>query len=232
MQIKTISAISISDFWAGIRLHEAALRQGDLDGACGPYSIMMALILSEVLSLKQAKNLWNGSVDGRTTFSKFVKKLDALVTKGTTDDDLKSLFLAIQRVVGTPKIKKLGMSILVSAIDQSVLKGLALLSAVQHHIDTYDRPVILMLDWSSSEAHWVVAVGYQVRIKEGKQELANILTLDPGAPTGKISAWNGVLGQGGLKTRKLRYTTDDGLPTICSASQGFGFKTTKPKSVR
>lgn len=227
MQIKTISSITIADSGVGIRLHKAALRQGDLDGACGPYSLIMALILSEVLRPNQALKLWSGDLDKRTTFAKFVNDHDALVTNGMSADDLKSLFLSIQRLVGTQKINKLVMSTLVSDSDENEngLKGVPLLTAVKEHIDTSDRPVLLTLEWPNNASHWVLAIGYQCRFKNGKQELENILTLDPDAETGKINAWNGVLGQGMKTNKRLRYTKGDGVPKICSATLGVGFKT-------
>ena len=225
MYIKTISTISISE--GGRPLHEFALRQGDLDGACGPYSLMMAMLLSKALTRRQAMTLWNGPIDKRTTFAKIVSKLDALVAQGMSDDELKSLFRGIQRLVGTSKVKKLEMTNFSDEDDKSELNGLPLLNAVKIHIDEHNKPVMLTLNWNKNESHWVVAVGYQTRGIGGVNKLENILILDPDPATGKISpisAWNGVLGLGASGNKKLRYTTDDGISTRCTVSQGLGFK--------
>ena len=222
MQIKTISSISISDSWEGVQLHEIALRQGDLDGACGPYSLMMALLLSDGLSRTQAQKLWNGDADGRSKFGKWTAQADALITKGTDDADLKDLFKAIQSFVDTAKIHSLNI-VNVPVLDKTGgITSKSALSAIRDHIDNANKPVILILKWSKSTSHWVVAIGYQVRVKNGKEELAHILTLDPGSSIGKTSAWNGVLGQGAVGDRKLRYMTEDSEPCICSISKAIG----------
>lgn len=225
MHIKTISNISISE--GGCPLHEFALRQGDLDGACGPYSLMMALLLSKGLTRKQALGLWSGSIDKRTTFAKIIQKLDALVSQGMSDDDLKLLFKGIQKLVGTPKVNKLDMINLSSEADGGDLEGLPLLEVVKNHIDNHDKPVILTLNWSRNESHWVVAIGYQTRFFGGEERLENILTLDPDSRAGNISpinAWNGVLGKGASGNKKLRYTIDNGSLVKCTVTQGIGFK--------
>lgn len=46
-----------------------ALRQGDVDGACGPYSLLMALITQNVLSREEVTDL--NIQDGRTRLGKF-----------------------------------------------------------------------------------------------------------------------------------------------------------------
>jgi hypothetical protein len=227
MKITTVSTLTISDFWSGIRLHKVALRQGDLDGACGPYSLMMALLLTKVITFSQAKKLWDSNLDGRNKFAKWTKNFDALVTKGTDDADLKKLFSAIQPLINTKKAMNLKMLNLSPSNKNSNLKGESALYMVKEHIENHDMPVILVLDWSKNSSHWVVAVGYQeIRLKSGKETLANILTLDPGSSTGKTGAWNGVLGLGSFNDRKLRYMTEDTEIVTCSISQGIGFATT------
>jgi hypothetical protein len=223
MEIKTISSISISNFWVGHRLHNVVLRQGDLDGACGPYALTMALILSGAVVPSKVNKIWGDHLDGRTKLAKNIKELGTLVTKGTNRSNLISLFTAIQNHIGTVEIKKFNLEMIPSLNSKTPLKGLPLLKAVQQHISEKDQPVILQLDWSKSDAHWVVAIGYQTRMKNGKLDLANILILDPSEAAGKICAWNGVLGQGALNSKKLRYSFESDDPIICNASQGLAF---------
>jgi hypothetical protein len=223
MKIQTISNLAISDSWEGIRLNEVALRQGDLDGACGPYSLMMALLLTKVITFADAKKLWNTDPDGRNKFAKWTNQFGALLIQGTCDSDLEKLFSAIQSLVKPNRTQNLKM-VRLTPEKNSKLKGESSLYMVKNYIDNHDMPVILGLDWSRNEAHWVVAVGYQeYKSKSGKQILANILTLDPGSSIGKTSAWNGVLGLGSPKDRKLRYMTEDTEVVGCVLSQGIGF---------
>ena len=72
------------------------LQQGDLDGACGPYSLMMALLAYGAITRKDAINLWLGKVHSSTKFGKVVSKLDALIRNGTKSIHLKKLFEAIK----------------------------------------------------------------------------------------------------------------------------------------
>jgi len=65
------------------------LRQGDADGACGPYALMMALLTLGVLERKEITdmNLW----DGRSREGKFRNALishGALISSGTNGEDL------------------------------------------------------------------------------------------------------------------------------------------------
>lgn len=221
MQISTISSITLSEFWEGTRVHEVALRQGDLDGACGPYAMTTALLLMKGLSVSKAKELWNIEGDGRKMFAKWMAGYDAMFQKGTNDEDLKRLFEAIQSQIDTATIKSLAMSDL--SHHSASKNSRNALQMVRQHLDEFDKPALLVLDWSKTKSHWVVAIGYQLRNKAGKEELANILTLDPGSSISKTGAWNGVLGLGGIGDRKLRYMTDEDEPQICSLSQAIGF---------
>ena len=49
MRIQTITSLSLTESWRGVKTHEVVQRQGDLDGACGPYALMNALMLSRAL---------------------------------------------------------------------------------------------------------------------------------------------------------------------------------------
>ena len=227
MQISTISSITLSKFWEGTRVHEVAFRQGELDGACGPYAMTMALLLMNGLSVSKAKELWNIKGDGRKMFARWMAGYDAMFQKGTNDEDLKRLFKAIQSEIDTATIRDLVMSDL--SRDPASNNSRNALQMVREHLDEFDKPALLVLNWSKTTSHWVVAVGYQMRQKNGKEDLANILTLDPGSFISKTGAWNGVLGLGAIGDRKLRYMTNEDEPQICSLSQAIGFS---PKSQR
>lgn len=226
MLIKTISSLSISEFWQGRKVQEAFLRQGDLDGACGPYSLMMALILSGAISRSKAEAIWGGGIDGRTTFAKFIKDLDTLFAKGVTDKVLMALFAHIKKMIGTKRINNLSLVNLDKTKKSGQPENTSFLHAVRSHIDEHDRPVILSLKWSRTEAHAIVAIGYQLKTTNSGETLAHILTLDPGSNIGVISAWNGVLGQGEMGSKKLFYATEDGGEEKCTVQGAIGLVST------
>lgn len=226
MLIKTISRLSISDFWEGEKIQEVFLKQGDLDGACGPYSLMMALILSGAINRTRAEQLWLGKVDGRTTFAKFIKDLDVLFSNGISDEKLLELFTHIQKLINTKNINNLALVNIDNKSKNGQPKNTSFLHAVKDHIDEFDRPVIVGLQWNSNDAHFAVAIGYQLKVDAYGEKLAHILTLDPGSDIGKISAWNGVLGQGEIGSKKLVYATEDGQVNKCTVDGGIGIIST------
>ncbi|MGV8371128.1 hypothetical protein C0046_07735, partial [Pseudomonas aeruginosa] len=68
------------------------LRQGDMDGACGPYCLVMAMLVRGQLRRRQAKGLER--VDSRSRYGRLMKALDQhgpLLRVGTTGVDLLEL---------------------------------------------------------------------------------------------------------------------------------------------
>lgn len=64
-------------------------RQGDLDGACGPYSLLMALVTNGIIRREEASYM--GLRDGRTRLGKFHNRLTefgGLISNGTDEFDL------------------------------------------------------------------------------------------------------------------------------------------------
>ena len=68
------------------------LRQGGLDGACGPYCVVMALITLGVMCSHEARNMyqWHGNSRERR-FRTAIRNLGALVSEGTDNRDMLSL---------------------------------------------------------------------------------------------------------------------------------------------
>jgi hypothetical protein len=223
--IRTISNLAISEVWDDTTtLHKISLRQGDLDGACGPYALMMALLLADSgLKRSDAIKLWEEEEDGPTKLATWTKKFTALISLGTNEDDLNDLFLEIQTFVGTKKINNLCLEQI--SISENSLKGVRSLLSIRDHIDTYDKPILIGINWSKNQGHWVVAVGYQLAKGKSGEQVANILTVDPSQNASKISPWNGVLGLGHHNDKKLRYLTEE-YNDKCDVeeSQCFGFK--------
>lgn len=163
------------------------LRQGDLDGACGPYCVLMALL---ILGLADRDTVTVfGLADQRSSIGKLVTRMTegwgTLFHEGTSLDDLAEMLNGLFR-------RKLTATTCATSgvecrrfVERSILDG---------------APVILGIS-SADVAHWVVVVGLEYWVDEdGGRELSRLLLLDPGDPAPTVSAWNGVLearGSGG-----------------------------------
>lgn len=155
------------------------LRQGDIDGACGPYCICMALIAANVLTRDAVTDL--GSADGRSREGRFRDALHAfgaMSVDGTSDDDLlwladffKSRGLAARQVSGNKR---------------------AVFNEVVSAIDTGGLPIIKVL-WQGGGRHWLLGVGYQGTEFDSSFQATHLLALDPGQPNPTCSMWNAVI---------------------------------------
>ena len=203
------------------------LRQGDLDGACGPYALMMAMIAYGAITRKDAIALWLGKLKSSTKVGKVISSLDALLRDGTEAKHLTELFEATQaysRLNGLACNGKL-QDLRISEIKD---RGQQLFKTVYSSIDK-GFPLILCLEWGRNDAHWVVAVGYQSFKKDHENplveiKLETILVLDPGASFSATSAWNGVLSvQPEKGALPFQYWTNDITDTQCDADGGLSF---------
>lgn len=74
------------------------LKQGDMDGACGPYCLMMALLINGAVEMEDVNDLWNIKLSSR--LGKLVKAMrehDTLFTNGT---DIKDIVLMVDNSFG------------------------------------------------------------------------------------------------------------------------------------
>ncbi|HHF0294284.1 hypothetical protein [Pseudomonas aeruginosa] len=155
------------------------LRQGDLDGACGPYCMVSALIALGLMTRKSAKNMdrW----DGRTREGRFRDALYAfgvLSSEGTNGDDLQWL---------TDHFKGVGLQArYVEGVKKQVFNNVA------DAIESGDMPII-GVEWPGGGGHWMLAVGYQGAMIEDELQLTHLLCLDPNQELPKVSLWNAVL---------------------------------------
>lgn len=174
-------AITSSGPVSAVNQEEVHLRQGDLDGACGPYCMVTALISLGLLSRAEAVNMdqW----DGRTREGRFRDALmafGALTAEGTTGADL--LWL-------TDFFKSKGLSAeFISGSKKQIFEQ------VTDSIEKGKLPVI-GVNWQGGGAHWLLAVGYQgiAQDKDDEPQLTHLLCLDPGQEAPKTSLWNAVL---------------------------------------
>ena len=220
MRIQTITSLSLTEHWNGVNAHSVAKKQGNLDGACGPYALMNALMLAGRLTEKQVTGLWASPVDRRTLFGKWSQRTHALVSDGTEIKDLVELLQGIRQ-----KLKQLPALDLVpikleSRQDGKMLGGLR---AIQEWMDVNHQPVMANLQWNRHGAHWVVVIGSQFHERDGEYKLANLLVVDSEENAFRTQAWNGVLGLGSVDAKRLRYTVashEESIP--CDLVGAFG----------
>ena len=183
--------------WTHQDKFSVSLTQGDLDGACGPYALMMTLISLGAISKKEAVKIWGDPIDQRTKLAKAMKSLDTLLRTGTSSTDLIQLLGAIQHYFrsGHSKLKLV-------TYEETSLKGKALVSYCVGKIKN-SEPVILGLDWRGKGAHWVTVIGYQ---ENDENKIESLLVLDPSSPMRDTSAWNGVIDVFNVSAGKKPYT--------------------------
>lgn len=156
------------------------LRQGDLDGACGPYCLFSALITLGLLQrddLLENMALWKGSSRGGR-LRDALKKFGVLSSDGTFGWNLVEL---------TSYYKRKG---LITKHDEASKKQV--MQTVCGAIDAGGLPII-GVDWPGGGGHWLLVVGYQ-GVKDGDHlQRTHLLCLDPSLESPKASLWNAVI---------------------------------------
>ena len=135
------------------------LKQGSLDGACGPYCLFMALLIVGAVSNKELDELWHIKLN--TRLGKLIKAMrehDTLFSDGTTIKELKKL------------LSKSFGKIIDTEINES--SGKSIIPFVINHLQQ-DVSVIVGIK-NKDMAHWLLAVGF-----EKKDKVTKILFLDP-----------------------------------------------------
>jgi len=156
------------------------LRQGQLDGACGPYCLISALITLGMMGRDDVtENMcrWKGSSrEGR--FRDALYAFGVLNSEGTEGSDLlwltdffKRKGLAARHVQGT---KKQVFNEVAGAIEAGCLP-------------------IVGVAWPGGGGHWMLVTGYQGVEIDGDFQLTHLLCLDPGQESPKASLWNAVV---------------------------------------
>lgn len=153
--------------------------QGTLDGACGIYSVVTAMVAGGVISRDEAINAWSTIPDGRTRLANATVHLPALVQDGTDETDQIKLIKALEWHIRKTKTCKPEL------ID---LSGKKLFPEIIGRIDR-SIPVIIHLNWEGSGAHAAVVVGYEFE----DNDVYHLLTIDPGYNISRVQLWNAVL---------------------------------------
>lgn len=152
---------------------KAHLRQGELDGACGVYSMMMCLVMEKIIKrniiINPPQNLRRNTSDGRLV-SFFLEKKGMIIDGYYLDKleaDLKSAF---NKKVST-----------------TYYDGPNLIDEILDQLDN-NHPVEIQFDRIRKYGHFVVVIGYQ---KENSY--VDLFCLDPGYPMNELQIWNNVL---------------------------------------
>lgn len=190
------------------------LRQGDADGACGPYALMMGLLTLGVLERSEITemNAW----DGRSREGKFRNAMvahGALISSGTTGEDLARLAqhfrgsgIEAEHVAGS---KKNLVKLILKALDS---EGIPLIG----------------VSWSKHSGHWMMVVGHQGYEHEGQYQLTHLLCLDPATEAPRTSLWNAVIEvftEDGASVSGGLYSSNhwgtDGHPSACKLDEAI-----------
>lgn len=181
--IKIIKDLDITTFGVSVfnrKWQPVHLQQGDMDGACAVYSMMMNLLILKVLTRNQVVSL-NTTFKGNTAKGRLFKEF--FVTEGLCRDGF--YFSEIK--------EKLSHSFAIE-VTSSALQYTASLSDQTSFVEELktaidsDTPLITALSFKGG-AHAVFAIGYE----EQKDVVKKIFCLDPGYAISPTSFWNGVI---------------------------------------
>lgn len=163
---------------SGRSLQKAHYKQGDLDGACGAYSISIVLNL---LGVFEADNLYSDSdsekVDNRKAEWRLI---NALNEQGLYRDGLDSS--EIQEILSENYSKYV-------TTQCAIKKEHDLVELATAWLDK-NIPAIVRISYDNNNSHWVVAVGYGI---DENENVCALLTLDPGNDSPTYCLWNGIL---------------------------------------
>ena len=167
------------------RKEEVFLQQGDMDGACSIYSMMMSLIACTAIKRDVATDIWK-HIDGRTREARlinaFFKGKDGMFRDGMY---LKDLADRLDKEYGTKVYvnynseednEEMSHSEFISKLCEDLRDGLACLIGIDYQKDEC--------------GHAMLAVGYE---EDEDGEIFRLFCLDPGRPIQPCSYWNAVL---------------------------------------
>lgn len=160
---------------SGRSYQKAHFKQGDLDGACGAYSVSIVL---NILGVFEADELYSDKeYDKRTAEWKLIQ---ALNEQGLYRDGLDS------REIQDLLTQNYSKYVAVQCAEKSEYD---IIKLTKKWLDD-NVPVILRIAYNTKNGHWIVAVGYAL---DENGRMTDILTLDPGNDSPKYSLWNGIL---------------------------------------
>ncbi len=195
--IKVIESLELTP--NGVRLgntQKVHLRQGELDGACAVYSLMMYLIILRIFTHKQVivgNDIKRSTSKGRI-IREFLEKQNGLIRKGLNfaNDIREGLQYAAKKIVECDYIPT----------RQETIEALA------ECIDN-NKPLMIGVDYNKIDGHALLAIGYEIR----NNKIKKIFCLDPGSDIDSTSYWNAIITLDVYANTKYRdsYLTADGV---------------------
>lgn len=171
--IKTIQQLEITNGNLTAHNENVFLRQGSMDGACGPYCVFMALIILGIVNYSQATNLW--LTKGSSKLGKLIKAMrehDVFIQNGTFVEDLETMLTqSFKKDVVTQSTSARGRKVLDFTV--ASLKN--------------NAPVIVGIR-GVDLAHWLLAVGFE----ENNGVVSKVFFLDPSASEAE-NYWNSII---------------------------------------
>lgn len=175
-KIKIINKLAVGPSGPmNINFEPVHLMQGDMDGACGPYALMMCFLINTVVTREEATNIHNA--DGRSRLGKFRNRLlefGSLCKDGTCSKNLEGLSdifkdQLLATIIHDPQTRKLAQQCI-------------------ECLDT-NNPIILGINFQGGGGHWLTVIGYE----SYDGYLTKLLVLDPGQPAPNQGLWNVVI---------------------------------------
>ncbi len=171
---KTVSNISLRGGKVLTRNTELHRKQGDMDGACAVYSVMMCLLRLGYVK-KDDLEVYN-LADKRAKKGKLLYELlenNGLIKNGFGFVELKKEIekqtrgeIVVQRKA--PRNQDNIVQLIADLIED-------------------DKTPIISVEWKTEGAHALLAIGYA---SDEEDTITKILCLDPGAEAPEVSAWN------------------------------------------
>lgn len=177
------------------KLQKVHQRQGDLDGACGAYSIVMCLLIQGVLNAEDITDIY---YDGRYAEAKIAKAIteeNGLYKDGLDIEKCEKIIRSNYSKYVTTEISKEKNEQLLPFIEAKIKESV---------------PVILRVDFKGSGSHWLVVVGIGYNEIEKPEKL---LCLDSGFSSPTYAPWNSVIDlEPRNKGYRFTYETNDNRP--------------------
>ena len=153
---------------------EVHLRQGDLDGACGVYSMMMCLVIEKIVKKDFITNVPE-SLKRNTSYGRLVSHF--LEKKG----------MVINGYEGTKELAAELQSAFKKKVDVQYFDEGNILEIIINYLKE-NHPVEIKFNRIRTYGHFVVVIGYRE-----EENFTDLYCLDPGFPMGKAQMWNNVL---------------------------------------
>ncbi|WP_044264280.1 cysteine peptidase family C39 domain-containing protein [Bacteroides timonensis] len=157
------------------------IKQGDIDGACSVYSLMMYLMILKVIKRNQLDDLYDTlkkTPEVENLFCNFFDKY-GLVRNGF-------YFSQLEKMLNRKTIESISAESFDDESKEYLKDGF--IEQIQNTIDL-DSPIMLGIDYKGGGAHAVLAIGYE----KNEDGIFNIFCLDPGYDCNPTSYWNMVI---------------------------------------